>query len=487
MTIQGKLRNRLLGWLLSMMLIVGGLLMIDAWVTSQRSAQRAFDNQLEDALLAMSEAIQWQDDKPRIMMPPAALKILSTRHQERVFYRLIDDQGRVLANNLEIPLSPRLKREAGDGDVWQDLRYQGVDWRLHARSVRSAGWERQFRVQVWVGHTTEGREQLARQLMMRATGRMLIMSLLAVVMILITLRLALTPLKRLRQQLRRRQPQDAAPLAGSMPEEMRELVETLEQLFHRQGESRDALLRFTADASHQLRTPLAGVQNLAEFALQSTSPQEWHAALGDIHGSAERTSRLAGQLLNLTRLRHLEIPPEQETLALGELLRDTVLDWVDRDISRQHDIGLAPLPQSPAWILAERWALQEMIGNLIENALRYTPPGSEITLGLSLESSGDEVVLSIEDNGPGVAADRLDRLCQPFERAGRQDTEGSGLGLAIVETIAQRHQATLNVANREGGGLAISVTFQRVPVPSGAVQSASVQSDPAPARKRDDP
>ncbi|MDH2373305.1 sensor histidine kinase N-terminal domain-containing protein [Cobetia sp. 3AK] len=461
MIIHGKLRNRLLGWMLSMMLIVGGLVLIDAWVTSQRSAQRAFDNQLEDALLAMSEAIQWQDDKPRIMMPPAALKILSTRHQERVFYRLLDDQGRVLASNLEIPLTPQMLREAGKRDVWQAIRYQGVTWRLHARSVRSAGWERQFRVQLWVGHTTEGRRQLARELMIRATGRMLIMGVLAVVMILITLRLALTPLKRLRHQLRRRQPQDATPLEGTMPEEMRELVETLEQLFHRQGESRDALLRFTADASHQLRTPLAGVQNLAEFALTSSSPDEWRAALGDIHASAARTSRLAGQLLNLTRLRHLALPTEQDALDLGELLRGVVLEWVDHDLARLHDLGLAELPAQPVCVIGESWALRELIGNLIENALRYTPPGSEITLRLAAHD--DSVLLSIEDNGPGVPKEMLERLCQPFERAGRQDTDGSGLGLAIVETIALRHQADLQVTNRDVGGLCIRIRFPRWP------------------------
>ncbi|TKD62071.1 sensor histidine kinase [Cobetia marina] len=461
MIIHGKLRNRLLGWMLSMMLIVGGLVLIDAWVTSQRSAQRAFDNQLEDALLAMSEAIQWQDDKPRIMMPPAALKILSTRHQERVFYRLLDDQGQVLASNLEIPLTPQMLREAGERDVWQDIRYQGVTWRLHARSVRSAGWERQFRVQLWVGHTTEGRRQLARELMIRATGRMLIMGVLAVVMILITLRLALTPLKRLRHQLRRRQPQDATPLEGTMPEEMRELVETLEQLFHRQGESRDALLRFTADASHQLRTPLAGVQNLAEFALTSASPDEWRAALGDIHASAARTSRLAGQLLNLTRLRHLALPTEQDALDLGELLRGVVLEWVDHDLARQHDLGLAELPAPPVCVIGESWALRELIGNLIENALRYTPPGSEITLRLAAHD--DSVLLSIEDNGLGVPKEMLERLCQPFERAGRQDTDGSGLGLAIVETIALRHQADLHVTNRDVGGLCIRIRFPRWP------------------------
>ncbi|WP_248623662.1 sensor histidine kinase [Cobetia crustatorum] len=183
--------------------------------------------------------------------------------------------------------------------------------------------------------------------------------------------------------------------------------------------------------------------------------------MSDIHASAARTSRLAGQLLNLTRLRHLALPAEHEVVELSALLRDVVLEWAERDMALQHDLGLASLPDSPISVLGEEWALRELIGNLIENALRYTPAGSEITLGLTLET--DKVVLYSEDNGPGVAPEMLERLCQPFERGGRQDTEGSGLGLAIVETIAQRHQGTLQVSNRLEGGLHISLTLRQLP------------------------
>lgn len=111
-------------------------------------------------------------------------------------------------------------------------------------------------------------------------------------------------------------------------------------------------------------------------------------------------------------------------------------------------------------ILGEPWSLCEMLGNLIDNALRYTPTGTEITLALT--PGPDSVTLSIEDNGPGVHDQPLERLPQPFERGGRQDTEGSGLGLAIVDSIARRHHASLHLRSRPGEGLWVGIRF---PVP----------------------
>jgi two-component system sensor histidine kinase TctE len=115
------------------------------------------------------------------------------------------------------------------------------------------------------------------------------------------------------------------------------------------------------------------------------------------------------------------------------------------------------MPDKPVSIRGEAWSLREMIGNLIDNALRYTPPGSEITL--ALEVTQDTATMTIKDNGPGVSGDLLDRLHQPFERGGRQDTEGSGLGLSIVDSIARRHHAILDVRSPPGTGLEVTVRF----------------------------
>ncbi|MCH4562063.1 sensor histidine kinase N-terminal domain-containing protein [Halomonas sp. EGI 63088] len=459
--VDGTLKSRLAAWLLVTVSALGALLLIEAYVSSQRAAERAYDSQLEAAALTIAEAVQWQEGRPVVEIPAAALQILATRHQERVFYAVLDADGQRVSTNLDFPIPADGREQVAEQPVWTNADTPGAGWRLHGREFDSAGWETQDPVQIWVGHTLAGREALAGELFERAVTRFLVMVLLAGLLMLLAMRVALTPMRRLRQLLRQREADDMRPFDARVPEEMRELAETLDTLFARQRESRDALLRFTADASHQLKTPLAGLQSTSELALKSPRPDEWRRALAAVHGGAERTSRLANQLLSLARLRHVADGSEMRRLDLAALLRETVLDWAERDVAGDHDLGLAELPGTSLFIHGEPWALRELLGNLIDNALRYTPPGSMITLGLVRQAG--EVELFIEDDGPGVAPEVRERLHQPFERGGRQDTRGSGLGLAIVDSIARRHGARLSLAAREPHGLRVGLRFPLSP------------------------
>lgn len=454
----GTLKARLAVWLLVMVSGLGTLLLMEAYYSTQRAAERAFDSQLEAAALTTADSVQWEGSAPVVRIPPAALQILATSHQERVFYAVLDHNGRHISANLAISIPSAGRAAAAIEPTWLDLTQVGTRWRLHGREYDSAGWDIQDPVQIWVGHTMSGRQVLASELFERAIIRFVAMVLLAGILMLLAMRVALKPMRQLRHRLRKRQADDMRPLNARVPEELREMVEALDTLFTRQRESRDNLLRFTADASHQLKTPLAGLQSTSELALQSRDPDEWYRALSDVHEGAKRTSRLAGQLLSLARLRHVEEADESLPLDLRKALHDSVLEWAQRDVAMQHDLGLAELPAEPMIIQGQAWALRELLSNLIDNALRYTPPGSEITLGLN--TIDNHIMLYIEDNGPGVDPEIRHRLFQPFERGGRQDTHGSGLGLAIVDTIAQRHAAKLQVKERPPHGLRIEVHFQ---------------------------
>ncbi|MBZ9537486.1 sensor histidine kinase [Modicisalibacter tunisiensis] len=454
--VDGTLKRRLGVWLLATVGVLGAFLLVEAYTSAQRAANRAYDSQLEAAGLTVAEAIQWQDGQPIVEMPAAAFQILATDQQERVFYAILDAAGREVTGNLDGAVTPAWQRAAKAGPVWMTVSYHGTSIRLHGRELTSAGWESLDPVQIWVGHTLSGREALAGDLFERTLTRFLAMVLVAALLMLLAIRTALAPVRRLRQSLRQRDADDVRPLHAQVPGELYDMAETLNALFARQREGRDALLRFTADASHQLRTPLAGLQSTSELALQSEQPDEWRHALETVHASAARTSRLAGQLLSLARLRHAS-EGTRDTLDLSAVLRDTLMEWAERDAAQHHDLGLAPLPAEPVRIQGESWSLREMIGNLIDNALRYTPPGSEITL--ELERHPGSVTLSIEDSGPGVSDELLGRLHQPFERGGRQDTQGSGLGLAIVDSIARRHDAALEARNTPGHGLWVGVHF----------------------------
>nr|WP_297459501.1 sensor histidine kinase [uncultured Halomonas sp.] len=455
--VDGTLKMRLALWLLATIGGLGGFLMVEAYTSAQRDADRAFDNQLQAAALTIAEAVQWQGGKPLVEIPAAALQILATHHQERVFYTILNADGTPITGNIPSAIDPRWRHEASRRPIWRDARIGATPIRLYGYELDTAGWEAQDPVQIWVGHTLAGRHALAAELFERAVTRFMIMVLLTGLLMALAMRSVLKPLRRLRQLLRQRGNDDVQPLHAQVPKELLELTETLNSLFARQREGRENLLRFTADASHQIKTPLTGLRSTCELALQSRQPEQWRQALEIVNHNATRTSRLAEQLLSLARLRHSSSGHERIPLDLVKLLRDCVMEWAERAASKDHDLGLSPLPERPVMIRGETWSLHELIGNLIDNALRYTPPGTIITLGL--KPGIDAVMLIIEDDGPGVPEPLLNRLHQPFERAGRHDAEGSGLGMAIVDSIARQHDATLSLESRSPMGLRIVVNF----------------------------
>lgn len=455
--VDGTLKMRLALWLLATIGGLGGFLMVEAYTSAQRDADRAFDNQLQAAALTIAEAVQWQGGKPLVEIPAAALQILATHHQERVFYTILNADGTPITGNIPSAIDPRWRHEASRRPIWRDAHIGTTPIRLYGYELDTAGWEAQDPVQIWVGHTLAGRQALAAELFERAVTRFMIMVSLTGLLMALAMRSVLKPLRRLRQLLRQRGNDDVQPLHARVPKELLELTETLNSLFARQREGRENLLRFTADASHQIKTPLTGLRSTCELALQSRQPEQWRQALEIVNHNATRTSRLAEQLLSLARSRHSSNGHERVPLDLVKLLRDCVMEWAERAASKEHDLGLSPLPERPVTIRGETWSLHELIGNLIDNALRYTPPDTIITLGL--KPGIDAVMLIIEDDGPGVPEPLLNRLHQPFERAGRHDAEGSGLGMAIVDSIARQHDATLALESRSPTGLRVVVTF----------------------------
>jgi len=454
--VDGTLKRRLGVWLFATVGGLGMLLMLEAYTSARRAASSAYDSQLEAASLTISEAIKWQDGQPVVEIPAAAFQILATNQQERVFYSILDSRGREVTGNLDEEITASARHKAHSGPVWLQSYYRKTPIRLYGRQLTSAGWESVEPVQIWVGHTLSGRESLTRDLFIRTLTRFLVMVLLAGLLILLAIRTSLGPVRQLQKLLRQREAGDIQPLSARVPGELYDMAETLNGLLAKQRENRDTLLRFTADASHQLKTPLAGLQSTSELALQSEHPEDWKQALETMHDSAARTSRLATQLLSLGRLQH-SMGDATKAVNLIELVRQTVMDWAERDIARHHDLGLSTMPECPVSIHGEPWMLREMIGNLIDNALRYTPTGTEITVGLVCRN--EMATLSVEDNGPGVREDLLERLHHPFERGGRQDTEGSGLGLAIVDSVARRHHASLELRSPAGEGLWIGIHF----------------------------
>ncbi|WP_242458061.1 sensor histidine kinase [Halomonas sp. YLGW01] len=436
-----SLYRRLMTWLLLPLLGLGALMLIQAYLDARHTADRAFDRLLEAATLAIADRVQWQDDQLWLDLPPAALEMLATDAEERVFYALYDGDGDFITGNARLPgdTRPDLARDSKGGDtlLYRDIVWQSLALRQGIRHSRLEDWSLRERFEVRVAHTREGREALTLSLLRGNLAYIGAMATLAIAALLLAIRSALAPLTRLRHAIRARDPRTLAPLELPLPRELAELRETVNDLLARMRRVRANQERFIGDASHQLRTPLAGLSTRAELALRQDDPAVWRRALEAMQATSASTARLAGQLLSLTRLDNPEATPDLASLDLNALARRVTRDAWAGCHRAGIDLGVEA-NDTPLMIDGVDWQLEEALTNLIDNARRY---GAQ---HITVRVSDTPPTLAVEDDGPGIEEDQRLLVLRPFYR-GRDGGEGSGLGLAIVDGIARGHKARLTL------------------------------------------
>jgi two-component system sensor histidine kinase QseC len=267
----------------------------------------------------------------------------------------------------------------------------------------------------------------------------------------------LRPLRELRAQLARRGAADLAPLdAARAPQEIEPLVAELNRLFNRIEQNLQRERRLTADAAHELRTPLAVLSTQAQVARRASDDAARNEALDALVAGAGRAARLIEQMLTLARLEAGQLGEHAQHVALRELVREVLAEAAPRAVEKNIDISLEE--GAPAEIHGHAGLLAILLRNLVDNAVRYTPPGGTVRVAIRAASHGAQV--EILDNGPGVPAGELARLGERFHRLAPPGESGSGLGLSIVLRIAELHGARVRFApGLDGRGLAVSVDF----------------------------
>ena len=436
-----SLRARLTAALLLAVLAFAALQAAVTYRTARAETEALFDAQMQRIALSLSGSLgagALSDDAPAAETPAAREMIIQIWRADGVMlYR--SPQGRLLPPQTVIGFS--------------DTVAGGEPYRIYA--LRTATQV------VQVAQQTEARGRMAGQLALRAV---LPVALLAPVLMLIVwwvVGRAIGPIERVRRQVAARRPDDLAPLpTAGLPAEVRPLVGEMNGLLTRLSDAWDALTHFTADAAHELRSPLAALRLQAQSLQRAPDDATRAIASERLLAGIDRATRLVEQLLALARQEGAGEGAELVSLDLTALARNALAD-AEPEAAR-HAIALTlDAPTAHVVLRADEAALAVLLRNLLGNALRHTPPGGQVRVGVREEAS--VIDLTVEDSGPGIAPDERARVLDRFYRVPGTPGHGSGLGLAIVRAIAERHGAALTLdASPTLGGLRVMLRWPAV-------------------------
>ena len=438
-------------------LLVAGA--VGAYFLSLEPASDAYDQALVDVAIALGERIRSADDSVSFDLPRAAEQVMRTDKFDLIFYHVRHADGSALAGDAGLPPVPA-DQQPDDGVIAYDGEYQGRSVRVVALLVPCGGKV----CTVQVAETTNKRNTLARNIVLSSLVPQLLITLATLLIVWFGVKRGLAPLETLSAEIRSRSARDLRPIdTGHAPEEARPLVGALNQLFGQVAESSANQQRFLANAAHQLRTPLAGLQAHTEIALAQIDsanapgvPQEHRAQLEQVHRATVRTARLANQLLALARAEPGGYRADAFTqVNLRSVVEGAADEWVHRAMAKEIDLGFE---LSDAQVPGDALLLREALANLVHNALEYSPPGARVTV--TTGQGKDGAFLEVEDEGPGIPPAEREQVLERFYRVPGTAGTGSGLGLSIVREIALAHGAAISIRSGvHGRGSKVGLTF----------------------------
>jgi two-component system sensor histidine kinase TctE len=324
---------------------------------------------------------------------------------------------------------------------------------------------------IQVGETLDARRALSRRILLNTLLRQALLVFAVATLVWFAVRLVLQPLMRLKHVVETRAVTDLSDVDEALVHrEVRPLVAAMNGTMARMQNLIASQRRFIADASHQLRTPLTVLKTQAELALRENDPAAMQAIVRSIAATTDSTVHLANRLLTLARIEHGGANAQLSPVALSDVARQVGLELALPAVQKGIDLALEAEDDGATTVDGQALLLHELVSNLVDNAIRYTPPGG--TVLLRVRRLIGVVVLDVQDSGPGLDPAEYDKVFMPFYRAQatlESNPGGTGLGLAIVRDIASVHGATLALDRAEGGrGLKVSVTFPARELPAEA-------------------
>jgi two-component system sensor histidine kinase TctE len=461
---QRSLFGEILDWMLAPLLLMWPMSLALTWLAAQGIAARPYDRALIESVRSLGQRITPRGEALKLDLPQEIARMLRADEADSVYFQVLDTRGVLVGGDRELPAPP-------EGDIVVPGELKVRDDELAGESVRVAYQWVQVGIEdrpalVQVAETLNKRSRLATEIIKGVILPQFVILPIAVLLVWMALVRGLSPLNALQQRIRRRQSDDLSPIdEREVPEEVSPLVQAINDLLERQRSAMTTQKRFLADAAHQLKTPLAGLRMQAELAVREleaghNDPRAIRASLDQMANASQRAAHMVNQLLSMARTEARAGMVLRDVIDLDQLATEVVRDFVPRALDKGIDLGYegpseAPSSQpaaSDARVLGHAVMLRELIVNLVDNALQYTPPRGTVTVRVMPDPYGQVVALQVEDSGPGIPMAERDLVFQPFYRALGTKVDGSGLGLAIVAEAAQQHGTAVELEDARSPG-----------------------------------
>jgi two-component system sensor histidine kinase TctE len=464
-TIQHSLFGEILDWMLAPLLLLWPMSIAITYVVAKSIANQPFDHALEERVTVLVQQAKEAGGALTSRKPGLGPHILRADDVGSVYFQVLGPRGEYLDGDRDLPRPPAEDRYRYGAVLFRNDNMHGTPVRIaysyvdlgrldgapfahstEGQAVDETDNEAARRAVVQVAETLDKRADLANEIIKGVILPQFIILPIVLALVWFALARGLSPLAQLQERIRARPSDDLSPIEpGQVPEEISPLVASLNEMLARLSLSIDMQKRFIADAAHQMKTPLAGMRMQSELALRQTDQGEIHRSLEQLAKSSEAATRLVNQLLALARA---ENQPQSGAvlapLSLDELARDVVRDWVPASFNARIDLGFEA-PPAPVLVAGNATMLRELLSNLIDNALRYTPSGGSVTV--RVRPDDESAILEVEDTGPGIPPAERPQVFERFYRILGSNADGSGLGLAIVREIARQHGAEIDIFN----------------------------------------
>jgi len=446
------LRSQLLRWMLVPLVLVLAADVVASYFVAAAVTRGIYDGDLAEIARELVLHVRADGARPAFDLTPEAERTLLLDEVDTVYYSVHDAGGAAIAGRADLPYPGN----GGAGVHFADAVYAGAPIRIAvlATTPRPGSGP----VTVAVAETRHKRELLSRKLLLWVAAPQVALILLAGVLLWFGVARGLSPLERLRAAVQKRSHVDLSALDDhGVPGEVQPLVAAMNDFMSRLSGVLDFQRRFIADTAHQLRTPVAGLKAHIEVALRENTLAQTRAALAHLYTAAERLSHLVAQLLSLARNEpHSARTDNFSMLDFNKLALETAADWVAEAYKKDIDLGFEGAGRE-VWVRGDPWRLRELINNLVDNAIRYTPRGGRVTVQVR---NDEPPRLVVSDDGPRIPVEERLRVFDRFHRLLGTQAEGSGLGLAIVRDIASLHEAKIDlVEDQDGVGNSFIVTF----------------------------